>query len=376
MPRLCLAVVLAVLLFCPPARAADPALERFAGPPPAMLLEERTGDPETSALFSGGWGYSGDDACRLLIPTHSGAGLLGAYAAGAQKLVITLRLSLECERAGLVPVLMRRIGRTIYTGPQDAVFECLEVELLAVPKERQAEIAALHRATGLSQAEIERRTREQSSRFVREFWFDVTDIRDHNAATLYGMVRKPRAVSSHGVPAGRLQKAAEPLQRSIYLEISPKDYATARPEAGLDPGRLDGGWGYDRESAFVQHAPQDRNELQAVIEQQMRLIAARNLLEFAQTDAAGDRLQPVSHIKREQTLFQGKDGRKYDRLLVDVCLVPSEAYGEAQALLAENTPEAQAALLTLCRKEEREFWFDVTEPLTRNPDLFDSDNQP
>ena len=134
---------------------------------------------------------------------------------------------------------------------------------------------------------------------------------------------------------------------------------------------VDGGWGYDQGSAVVQHLPKGQEGLyQDFVGQQLELVSIRNLLEFTQPLPDGERLQPVDHDKRSQALVEA-NGKFYDRLLVDVYLVPSADYvGKALPLMQQGTPEANAALRKMARKVEREFWFDVTEPLRHNGNIF------
>ncbi len=369
-------IFLALAFFCAfPAWAAEPVFERFTGPSPAMLLAERSGDPAAATAFAGGWGYSPEDACRILAPQGTGKTLLGAHAASAQELVVYLRLSLECDRAGLVPAHISPLSRVIHLGPQDSVYEALEVELLALPKERRAELEALNADASLPEADRLRRIREMSSRVVREFWFDTTDIRDHNAGVLYNAAFKPRAVSARGISASRLVKAPDVLQRSIYLAVSPKGFLAAVPDAGIAPALVDGGWGYDQASALVQRLPAGTaGRFGEFIPQQMELVSIRNLLEFSQPTPAGERLQPVDHDKRGQALVTPENGRVYDRLTVDVYLVPSEAYASrALPLMRDGSPEAKAALRAMSRKVEREFWFDITEPFQHNAGILEKE---
>lgn len=351
-----------LLLFCLPAHAAGPALERFTGPPPAMMLAEQTADPQLAVAFAGGWGYSSDDACRLLVPKDA-SGLLSAYAGSAQELVVFVRLSLECGRAGLAPKHLSRIARTIYSGPQGSLYEHIEVELLALDKDQAAKLDGMNLpAEGYLDY-----LNKNADRYVREFWFDITDIRNHNAGVLYGMTYKPRAVSSHGVAASKLVKAPELLQRSVYLEISPKEYLTAIRDEDINPALVDGGWGYDQASALVQHLPKgEKDYYQDFIGLQLQLVSLRNILEFAQLSLAGERLQPVAHDKRRQALITPENGKKYDQLIVDVYLVPTKDYEKARTLMNDPKPEAQAALRAMAQKVEREFWFDVTEPFDHN----------
>ncbi len=360
-----------LLTFCLPAQAADPTLERFAGPAPAAMLAERTGNPEMATAFTGGWGYTPEDACRIMVPQGSEKKLVGAHASSAQELVVFLRLSLESERAGLVPARIVPTGRTLFLGPQGAVYERLEMEFLAVPKERQTELEAINADTAASEEEHLRRIKQIGTRAAREFWFDITDIRDHNSGVLYGATYKPRAISSRGVSFERLSNAPDLLQRSIYLEVTPHDYLKAGPGASVDPDLVDGGWGYDQASAVVQHLPKGQEGLyQDFVGQQLELVSIRNLLEFTQPLPNGERLQPVDHDKRSQALVEA-NGKFYDRLLVDVYLVPSADYvGKALPLMQQGTPEAGAALRKMARKVEREFWFDVTEPLRHNGNIF------
>ena len=169
---------LLLALFCAlslPAQAAEPTLERFTGPAPAAMLAERTGNPEMATAFTGGWGYTPDDACRIMAPQGSEKKLVGAHASSAQELIVFLRLSLESERAGLLPARIVPTGRTIFLGPQGAIYERLELEFLAVPKERQAELEAINADTAASEEEHLRRIKAISTSAAREFWFDVTE---------------------------------------------------------------------------------------------------------------------------------------------------------------------------------------------------------
>lgn len=165
-------------------------------------------------------------------------------------------------------------------------------------------------------------------------------------------------------------KASPTEQRSLYLAISPRDLLTGRMPGSGAESEITGGWGFTKEDACVIHNP--KNIGQSVNRDFLKWVQAlidfRNVLEFTQTQPSGERLYVIDSAGYvQENNIQG--GRRYLKVLYSVFTVSEAQFRELSYWVKD--PKVTDEMFSqrvreTAREEEREFWFDITEPHNHN----------
>ncbi len=168
-------------------------------------------------------------------------------------------------------------------------------------------------------------------------------------------------------PHSSLAKDQEPYMPASLQKVL-QDVGAASDVLAI----VSGGWGYSQDKAIVIGNPFAGQDKQFEIPPfEYELMEIRDHEEFYIVPPDGERHLPISSTKVKQGLIKGENGKYYDKLQVQLVILPEQYWAELKAVFGAKTSvkdvlaHFEGKTLTV----EREYWFDISEPFKHNGEL-------
>ena len=171
-------------------------------------------------------------------------------------------------------------------------------------------------------------------------------------------------ISTLFFPHTSLAKGHEPYMPATVKKVL--------QDMGAAPDVLEivsGGWGYSQDKALVIGNPyKGKDEEFKAAPLEYELMEIRDQEEFYIVPPDGERLLPLLATMLKQSMVDAPDGKHYDKMEMQVVLLPEQYWPELKSLSDANK-DVQEVINHFKGKTvsvKREYWFDITEPYAHN----------